>query len=289
MLVVLHKWLKLQIFAVVSAVALAVVLAPSTAMADESVWVKASTITDPDLDESSSLAVSKQFIGVAYTANDEDEPVIYAVDIPSGDVVGVTRLEQVKLRDPEAMALDRWGTVWLADAGDNKKHRSDVALYAFSEQGPSDTTVSAVRYPIEYSDGAKHNVETLLVNPVTDAKYLVTKTKKGHGDVFALPAVLNPNAPNVARDLDVNAPRKLSDGAFSPNGAWVVLRDKKNLYVYGVRSRSLEQTVAAPPVRKGESVSFNPSGRSILLGSEGEDSPLYWVGFDQKTGRVPTR
>jgi hypothetical protein len=263
--------------------------ASSAAFAADGVWVKASRIADSDIDESSSLAVSRQFMGVAYTANDEPDPVVYAIDIPSGEVVGTTRLTGVRLRDPEALALDKKGRLWLADTGDNKNRRQDAALYRFPEQGPATVTVPGVRFPIEYSDGQSHNVETILLNPVTGEKYLLTKTQSGTGKVFELPRPLQADVPNVAMELGHNLPPKVSDGAFSPNGAWIVFRDEKKFYVVSLRTRSLVQTVTGPPLDKGESISFNPSGRSFLVGSEGEKSPLYWVGFDQAAGRIPTR
>jgi WD40 repeat protein len=149
--------------------------------------------------------------------------------------------------------------------------------------------VPAARFPIEYSDGMPHNVETLLVNPVTGEKFLVTKAKKSPGALFALPQRLQPDATNVATLVAVGAPRKVSDGAISPDGDSVVLRNASKLYVYDTTSHALVQTVDSPPLRKGESVAFNPSGRSILVGSEGKKSPLIWVGFDSAAGRVVTR
>jgi hypothetical protein len=263
--------------------------APSAAIAADSVWTPASKIADKHIKESSSLAISARFPGTAYTANDESEPVVYAVNIASGRVVGKTKLKNTKFRDPEAMAVDAQGTLWLADVGDNKGRRKDAALYAFPEQGPANAKVSATRFPIAYSDGKRHNVETLLVNPVSGAKFLITKTTKSPGAVFALPATLTAGATNVATSIDLPAPRQVSDGAVSPNGVWVVIRDATNLYVFDLAKRTLVQSVTSPPVRKGESVAFSPNGSALLVGSEGKKSPLFWVGFDQAAGRVATR
>ncbi|MFL6114243.1 MAG: hypothetical protein ACJ786_23220, partial [Catenulispora sp.] len=162
-------------------------------------------------------------------------------------------------------------------------------LYAFPEQGPANAKVTATRFPIVYSDGLKHNVETLMVSPLNGAKFLVTKSPKAPGKLFALPSTLRPDAPNVATSLPFAAPRNVSDGAISPNGAWAVIRDAKNLYVFDIQTQTLVQRVVAPPVRQGESVAFNPSGSALLVGSEGKKSPLLWVGFDQASGRVATR
>lgn len=288
-LVVLHKWLMLHKGPVVAVAVAGILGIPSAAFADDAFWVKASRLADSRIDESSSLAVSRQYMGTVYTANDESDPVIFAVDIPTGDLVGTTRLTGTKLRDPEAMALDRKGRLWLADTGDNDDRRRDTALYVFPEQGPTNATVRAVRYPIAYSDGESHNVETLLINPFSGAKYLVTKTKKGHGAVFAVPRRLYTRQLNVAMDVGLDVPKKVSDGAISPNGDWVVLRDEEEFHVYNAHSGEKVQKIGGPSLDKPESLSFNPSGRSFLVGSEGKKSPLYWVGFNQATGRIPTR
>ncbi len=50
--------------------------------------------------------------------------------------------------DTEALAIDRDGTLWVADTGDNRGQRNDAALYALPEQGRGDHTVTAQRYPI---------------------------------------------------------------------------------------------------------------------------------------------
>ncbi|MFL6089988.1 MAG: hypothetical protein ACJ71Z_07590 [Aeromicrobium sp.] len=272
-----------------AAAALCVSALSSAAFGADSAWLKASTIGDKKIKESSSLAISSRFAGTAYTANDESSPVVFAIDIASGRTVGKTKLANTKFRDPEALALDGQGTLWLADAGDNKERRRDPALYAFPEQGPANAKVAATRFPIVYSDGLKHNVETLMVNPLNGAKFLVTKSRKAPGTLFALPSTLRPGAPNLATSLPFAAPRNVSDGAISPNGAWAVIRDAKNLYVFNIQTQTLVQTAVAPPVRKGESVAFNPSGSALLVGSEGKKSPLLWVGFDQASGRVATR
>ena len=101
-----------------------------------------SSIVDPRITESSSLAISARFPGIAYTANDEGKAVVYAIDIASGETVGTTKLKKVPFVDPEAMAVDPQGTLWLADVGDNKKRRSSVVIHAFPEPGPGNHKVT---------------------------------------------------------------------------------------------------------------------------------------------------
>jgi hypothetical protein len=246
-----------------------------------------STIVDPRINESSSLAISARFPGIAHTANDEGKAVVYAIDIASGQTVGTTKLKRISFIDPEAMAIDSQGTLWLADVGDNKKRRSSVVLYAFPEQGPGNHKVAPVCYPIVYSDGRPHNVEAFLLNPVSGEKYLVTKRKKKPGALFALPTQLKVDDENVAIDLGKPMPTKVSDGAFTANGAWALLTDGRRAHVLNARTWAVARTIALPPVRQGESLAFHPDGTGFLIGSEGKRSPLVWIAFDQATGIAP--
>ena len=242
-----------------------------------------STIFDSRITESSSLAISSRFRGIAYTANDEGKARVYAVDIASGRVVGVTKLKKTMFIDPEAMAIESDGTLWLADVGDNHRSRSEVALYAFPEQGPGEHKVTPATYSVAYSDGRSHNAEAFLLNPTSGAKYLVTKRKKKVGALFALPTELRLDVTNVAVDVGIPLPRKVTDGAFSADGAWAVLTDGREAHVLDSGTWAVTRTIPLPPVPQGESLAFHPDGTSFLIGSEGKQSPLIWVDFDPAT------
>ena len=317
-------------------VAAAAVTIPAAAHAADSAPkpALAGTMTDSRVDESSSLAVSVAFPGIAYTANDENDPV-YAVEISTGRVVGTARVETLilttakakvwiakrkyatrqsvtcqdkakrKLRckkvtrtvtvatsapttlvDPEAMAMDTAGTLWLADTGDNDGKRRGGVLYAFAEPGIGDHTTPAMRYQIVYPGGASYNVETLLINPVSNAKYLVTKSATGSGKLFALPRTLSSSSPNLAVDMGKAMPTMVSDGDFSPRGTRVILRNgtpgSTQAYVMSAATWAKLGTATVPNTSggKGESVSFDPNAPRFLTSREGDDAPLYWVPFD---------
>jgi hypothetical protein len=197
------------------------------------------------------------------------------------------------LVDPEAMATDSAGTVWLADTGDNDAQRGGGALYAFGEPGAGDHAIPATRYPIVYPGGASYNVETLLINPVTNAKYLVTKSASSNGRLFSLPRTLSPTTANLSVDTGVTTiPPMVSDGDFSPRGTRVILRNgtpgSQEAFVFNastwVRLSSIT-TVPNSSSGKGESVSFDPRATRFLTSREGDDAPLYWVAFDEATWR----
>lgn len=269
-------------------VAGALLMTPAVAAGSACVYSEVSSLDDERIDESSSLAASMANPGIAYTANDEKGPV-YAIETSTGRVVGTTYLDGAKIEDPEAMAMGRNGRLVLADIGDNDNDRDGMALYAFPEQAAGVRKVTATRFPIAYSDGKSHNAETLLISPTTGRKYIVTKVSKGYGAIYALPTPLRANTRNVATNQKHELPKNISDGTFTPDGAWVILRDDKKLYVLDPTTWTIVQTVSAPPVDKGESVTVRPRGKHLLVGSEGEESPLLRVAFDPVAGRLATR
>ena len=263
-------------------------LGAPTVVAAEPVASQASVIADGRINEASSLVVSPAHPGIAYTANDEPKPIVFAINIATGAVVGTAKFAKgkgkrkcAKLIDPEALSRDPSGGLWLSDTGDNDERRPSAALYAFPELGPGRRKVRPVRYPIAYGDGRPHNVETLLINPMTGAKFLVSKAGEGTGTVFALPDGLSAGQPNIASPVATGLPQTITDGSFTPDGQWVVVRDNEQAYVVNPTTWRMERTLPLPAMTKGEGLSFDPSGAAFLLSGEGVRSPLIWVGFDQ--------
>jgi len=254
--------LCLLVIVVVSSVAHAAVPGP----------VVVSQMTDPRIVESSGLALSRAYTDLAYTVNDSgNEPLVFAIQVSTGRVVGVTRVEGGDLRDTEALSLDGEGTLWVSDTGDNFGRRDDAALYALHEPGRGDHTVTARRYPIAYPDGHP-NVEALLINPMTGAKFLVSKGMSG--TVYSLPDLSS--GVNNATVVATGAPAVVTDGTFSVDGKSAVLRSYGAIFVVDPADWSVKQTVGAPAQKQGETITAEASG-SVLVGSEGERSSLIRV------------
>jgi hypothetical protein len=71
-------------------------------------------------------------------------------------------------------------------------------------------------------------------------------------------------------------PPLVTDGAFSPDGRLLVLRDYLAAHLYGASGGRLA-TVTLPLQPQGESVAFSADGRSLLAGSEGAGSEVVRV------------
>ena len=68
-------------------------------------------------------------------------PKVYAVQPvhrPSGRS---HRPQSLDVEDTESIAVDAEGTLWLGDLGDNDRQRDDVAIIAFPEPGPGDSSI----------------------------------------------------------------------------------------------------------------------------------------------------
>lgn len=244
-----------------------------------------SVIKDPRIVEASGMAVSAQFDDLVYVMNDSGESqMVYAVRISTGAVVGATTVTNGQWKDSEALSIDRDGTLWVADTGDNLVQREDAALYSFAEPGEGDQTVSAKRYPVTY-EGGSQDVEALLIEPGTGAKYLVSKSFVV-ASVFALPDPLSP-AGNVAKQV-ARAPAAVTDGAFTPDGSRVLLRTYADVRELDPATWDEVRPIATPPVDQGETLAAESGGRTFLIGSEGESSPLIRVTIPRGSASAPT-
>jgi hypothetical protein len=195
--------------------------------------------------------------------------------------VGTTRVEGGALRDTEAISIDRHGMLWISDTGDNLDTRTDAALYALPEPGPGTHTVTARRYPISYPKG-RPNVEALLINPRTDAKFLVSKGLFG-GTVYALPTTLRPGRANVPKALDAEVPGTITDGTFTVDGAYAVLRNYGSIFILDPKTWSVLHDEDSPAEPQGEAIAAEASGHSLLVGSEGQNSELIRVPYEKPT------
>lgn len=259
------------------ALLLVAVCVPTAAVGQDS--EKISEIDDSRIKESSGLAISPKHDDLAYTINDGDSPVVYAIEISTGNVVGTIGVSGAKVEDTESIAIDGDGRMWLADVGDNDAERDDVALYAFAEPGPGDHSVDAKRYPVSY-EGGPVNVEALLVHPKTGKKFLASKNEKSTGTVYSLPKKLTINGDNRAKDLRKPVPSDTSDGTFTPSGAQALIRTGEGVYVFDPKTWTEVERLSVPKVENGESISMEPDGGSFIIGSEGKGSPLIRVAFE---------
>lgn len=260
------------------AVAVLLGLAPSASFAavgDVPSRTVVSHIADKRIRESSGLAYSVKYPNLAYTMNDShNRPVVYAIQVSTGRVVGQVDLEDFDLKDPESIAVDRQGRLWLGDLGDNDSERDDASIVVFDEPGPGKNKPHAAQqFPVAFQGGPE-NVEGMMIYPSTRQVFLINKTEGGAGSLFVLPQALRAGEDNLATNLRRQMPARVSDAAFTPDGRYALVKTATGVVAYDVRNWEPIKSFETPGLDKGESLTVEPGGRSILLGSEGDDSPI---------------
>lgn len=239
---------------------------------------RVSVISDPRITEASGMAVSLVHPGIAYIVNDSgDVARVFAVDIASGRVVGVTRIEHVAWRDTEAMAL--WGgRLWVADIGNNVRSRHGGTLYVFPEPGPGNHHLQATAYPITLQ-GSPVNVEAMSI--VRGRLDFYSKEWPA-GRAYEITRVLRPDLPNLARITNRVTPAWTTDATATPDGRFILLRGVVVVEVRNAKTWQLVHSDVVPVLKQGETIGLEASGHSYLIGSEGERSPLLRVAFNPK-------
>jgi hypothetical protein len=119
----------------------------------------------------------------------------------------------------------------------------------------------------------------MMVHPSSGQIFLVSKKNEdgGQPNLFVLPQALKPDQPNVATSLNRPMPAGVSDATFTPDGRHALLKTATGVVGYDVKTWKPIDSFETPGLDKGESLTLEPGGRSILLGSEGDDSPIVRV------------
>lgn len=236
-------------------------------------------MTLPPLPEASGLAMGTS--GKLWMHNDSGAPELIAVD-PGGAIAGRLTLSGARVNDWEALAAGPCGNsscLFVGDIGDNEASRKQITIYRLLQ--PATVTGSARVDAIHatYPDGA-HDAETLLVAP-DGTLFIVTKGDTGPIALYKFPAAPQPGATikleRVGQPL-ANKPgqdHRVTDGAFSADGRWVVLRTNTALAFYRgddfVRGNFREvHRVDLSMLREpqGEAVAL-VRGNTVYLGGEG--------------------
>ena len=243
-----------------------------------------SVIADGRVTESSALALSVKHDDLVYTVNDRgNRPIVFSIRPSTGEVVGTTDISSLSVEDTESLAVDAAGTLWLGDLGDNDHNRDDVSIISFPEPGPGDHQVtSAERYPVALPDGAV-DIEGMLIQPQTDRVRLVTKNRNGLGTIYDLPPLVAGDTAE-AKDTGVEAPEAVTDATYTSDGRWALLRTNDDVWVYDAKTWKPVRRLEGPDLPQGESVTVEPGDRSILLGSEGKNSPIVRMSFPKNPG-----
>jgi hypothetical protein len=239
------------------------------------------------LPEASGLAASGITPGRLWAHNDSGKPEIFALDA-RGKVTGPVSLSGATVEDWEAMASGPCGSgtcLYVADIGDNNASRREIIVYRVPEpaRAGGSAQVDGV-FRASYPDGA-HDAEALLA--ATDGTlYIVTKGDTGPVALYRFPrerrAGTTGRLERVGVLLSNGKPAedaRITDGAISPDGEWVVLRTRAALTFYraGEFLRGDFREVHRFDLRplgepQGEGVAFGPANTVYVAGEGGGKS-----------------
>jgi hypothetical protein len=245
-----------------------------------------SLVRIPELPEASGVAVSRRSPERLWSHNDSGEAMLVALDT-RGAVTGRVRLSGVKVEDWEAVAVGACpggSCIYIGDIGDNQAQRKRITIHRVSEPSTEDSVVVKETFHATYPDGA-HDAETLLVAP-DGGLFIVTKGETETVGLYRFPRELrtggthqlervgNPRTSTKAAETD-----RLTDGAVSPDGTWIVLRTRKGLAFHRATDLFAGNWVEAwrVPLKsvgeaQGEGVAIAADGTVYLTGEGGKKS-----------------
>ena len=192
----------------------------------------------PELPEASGVAVSPSVPGRLWAHNDSGQAQIFALDV-NGKVTARVQVGGARVEDWEAIAAGPCpggSCLFIADIGDNSAKRSSITVYRTAEPSGKDASVTADAFEMKYPDGA-HDAEALLVTP--DGTILVvTKGETGPVNVYKAPSDMRSGATTTLERVGTSVQgraaqdQRITDGAVSPDGQWIVLRSRGSLVFF---------------------------------------------------------
>lgn len=247
--------------------------------------------------EASGLAASRVHEEVWYTHNDSGgDSVVFAMS-SDGALSTALVLDGVAALDWEDIAVgptsDGSGSqVFVGDIGDNSHLRSSIQIHRFSE--PTDLSEPEIHLTpttteYVYSDGAAHDAEALLVDPLNQTLLIVSKSSDGLSTVYT--AGLQPqDGPvtlqevltlNVGTD-PLSGSTMITAGDISASGQWLLLKTYTHAWIWPRRGEEgteawLQQTPCAVPLQlelQGEAAAFSSDETAYHTLSEGTGVPL---------------
>jgi hypothetical protein len=257
-----------------------------------------------DVPEISGLVASRRHRDVYWALQDSGpgpREALFAIRLrrgqllpwPDGRKIRRIRLRGAPNRDWEELAIDARGNLWIADCGNNREQRNDLALLRVLEPDPwrDLETVVSERVPFRYPDtpswGRSFDAEALFV--YGERMYLITKTAE-HG-LYRLPAQRNRTEANLLEKLGRLTPPPRGFGGLVTGAAiaedgrrLAVTAGRRWAYVYEAPQdsdhlRRVQALVAQAPrwavpytpdakPFQVEAVAFKPGSHALVFAAE---------------------
>ncbi|MFC1655200.1 hypothetical protein ACFL2F_05275, partial [Myxococcota bacterium] len=220
----------------------------STGCAGYSAGVEVGTIDNFRLLELSGITASRINPDVLWTHNDGSEEKLYAVGT-TADFLGIFNLLDINTGDFEDIAVGPGPApdttyIYIGDIGNNGRDRQRMRVWRVPEP-----TIPAPPFPFEadltgidelmldYPD-ARHDSETLLVDPETQDIYLVTKAYEPPTILFRAPAPIQDGEVVVLEPMttinlgDTPELALATGGDVNPAGDTIIIRTKFTAFIW---------------------------------------------------------
>jgi hypothetical protein len=234
--------------------------------------VQIGTISASVLPEVSGIVDGRATPGTFWVHNDSgDSARFYAIN-HQGSLLGTFPLTGAPSGDWEDIEIGAkpggGNYLYLGDVGDNDANRPSITIYRTVEpQTTASATIAASDYSaahLQYPTGAR-NAESLLVDPLTNDAFIITKTNIP--EIYTFPGSAFGNSMTTMTalgTLSVTIPKPTA-ADISPDGRHILVRSKGVGYLF---ERSTGESVAD---------ALHGPGTSFTLGSESQGEAIGWA------------
>ncbi|MFC4038904.1 hypothetical protein ACFO1B_10780 [Dactylosporangium siamense] len=268
--------------------------APTSPAAQSPAAGAGQTICTPDsqkINEISGLvATATGYVAINDSASGNSKSRIFTLDAAC-KIVGTPISYPSTPLDPEDLAVDKSGTLWIADIGDNTEAaggsasaRPTIALWNLP-QGAKAPVIHRLAYP----DGKKRDAEALLLSG--DGTPIII-TKDPVGEIWVPEGPLQPNATKGVKLKQVGtfAPQEtktpnplaflgwkaITGAASSPDGTRVVIRTYSDAYEFDVQGGEVVKAITSgkpritplPNEARGEAITYSTDGKQYITASD---------------------
>lgn len=267
----------------------------SLAWSDEfSAGTEAGIVQSPLIQEASGIVASRKNPGVLWVHNDSgDAARVFALDT-KGRLLGTCPIRGARARDWEDIAVGpgpdpNQQYLYIGDIGDNGARYSSVRIYRVLEPevdptksfsqislGPAETI------ELTYPDGPR-DAETLLVDPLTQDFYIITK-RELFCKVYRAAAPHLTTKSTIMEKVAVLPWGFAVAGDVSPDGRRVVVRSPYNASIWvrpdgeplwkAFRGKPVGIPLMSEP--QGEGICFDGKGQGYFTLSEKAHPTLYY-------------
>jgi hypothetical protein len=254
--------------------------------------------------ELSGITASRNNPDVLWTHNDGSEEKLYAVGTDAS-FLGTFNLLDINTGDFEDIAVGPGPEpdttyVYIGDIGNNGRDRQRMRVWRVPEpqipagQTPFAADLSGIdELMLDYPD-ARHDSETLLVDPETQDIYLVTKAYEPPTILFRAAAPIADGEivvmePMTTIDLGDNPELALATGGdVNPAGDTIIIRTKLTAFIWHREPGTpFHEAFASEPCKitlqfeiTGEAAGFGHDGMSFYTTMEWLNPPLHYYEYN---------